>query len=187
MRARSLVYLVAAAGGLAALAGCGRSDVTVVPSGTAHGNLALRDGQVVLTASDGSQALIAKDGALTIRGAPVAVTDAQRADLARYYAGVDALIAHAGATGLAGAQVGVTAVSSVAEGLAKGDLSRVGSQVEAQARAVKQEAGALCGDLRALRAVQDALVASLQAFQPYAVVGAHDGEDCAQEVRADHP
>ncbi len=187
MRARSLVSLAVAACSLAALAACGRAEVTVVPSGAARGHLALRDGQVVVTASDGSQALIARDGALTIRGAPVALAEAQRTELARYYAGVDALVAHAGATGRAGAEVGAKAVASVVEGLAQGNLSQVGSQVEAQARAVRREAGALCEDLRGLRAVQDALVASLQAFQPYAVIGARDGEDCAEEVRADHP
>ena len=162
-----------------ALVACGHDTHVSIHSG----GLTLRDGRVVIRGSDGTEATVSKEGELAIAGQPVAVAEAERADLTRYYRAANDVVGHAAATGVAGAEVGATAASAVANGLAKGDMSEVRGKVEAQAEEVKRQALKLCDDIKEVRAAQEVLRAALPKFEPYAVVGEHDVVDCGKDVR----
>jgi hypothetical protein len=181
IRARSALLALSAA----TLVACGHPTTSSVS--LHNGGLSLRDGQVVIDGPGGSQARISSTGQLVIGGHEVAVSGAQRAELVRYHSAASAVVSHAVATGAAGAAVGVAAVTSVASGLAKGDMSEVKAKVETQADELKRQALKMCDDLTAMRAAQDALSAGLEAFRPYAVVSARDAADCARDLRSAQP
>ena len=165
-----------------ALAGCGH-DAT--PDVNVHwGGLNLRDGLVAIRGADGTEATVSADGQLAISGRAVAVSDAERTELARYFSSASAVVAHAKATGAAGAQVGVTAANAVVSGIMKGDMSELKSKVETQAGEVKRQALALCGDVGALRAAQEAVQAEVPAFRLYAIVAERDALDCARDLHS---
>ena len=179
---RTTALLVTAAL-LTALAACGHSSSSK-PAVNAHGgSMRMVDGQVVISGTDGTEARISPQGRLTIRDADVSVTEGQRAQLVSYYNAASGVYEHAASTGMAGAQVGVTAATSVASGLAKGDMSDVKAKIEAQAGEVKRQALKICDNLAEVRAAQDALSGQIPAFKPYAVVSERETADCARDLK----
>jgi Protein of unknown function (DUF2884) len=180
---RTTTYLATAGFAIAlALAACGRSSTS--PDVSRHvGSFNLRDGAVVISAAAAPEARVASDGRLTIDGRDVAVSDAQRAALVRYYDAATGVLQSAMATGAAGAEVGQAAASGVAAGLAKGDVSDLKAKVEAQAEDVRRQATKICESLAEVRAAQDALAAQLPAFGPYTVVSAEETASCAESLQ----
>lgn len=179
--ARRTIVLVtlSAVGGLAA---CGHKDSA--PGDSAHrGTMTMRDGQIAISAA-GGEALVSAEGRLAINGAPVAVSEGQRAELANYYKAAAGVVQHSVDTGAAGAAVGVTAATGVVSGIAKGDMSDMKAKIEAQAEAVRREALKICDSLEEARGSQDRLAAQLDAFKPYAVISARETADCARDLRA---
>jgi hypothetical protein len=182
---RRTTPLLAIVSATLALAACGRSATS--PDVSLHaGSFNVRDGQVVISANPAPEARISSDGRLTIDGRDVAVSEVQRAELVSYYRAATGVLQQAIATGAAGAGVGAAAVSGIAAGFAKGDLSELKGKVEAQANVVRHEAMKICENLADLRTAQDALAAQLPAFQPYAVVSAHEAASCAEDLQQ-HP
>jgi predicted short-subunit dehydrogenase-like oxidoreductase (DUF2520 family) len=178
MRSRSRLAMAVLGAGLAA---CGQHAETI---NLAHGHLRLRGSEVTITRTQGPDAQIASGGALRIGGEPVVLAPEQRREVENYYNATVAIREHAIATGKAGAEVGLAAAKEVVSGLAHGDASQIGPRVEAKAEDVKRTALGICRDLEAIRAAQQALVATLAAFRPYAVVEEADVEDCAKDLKS---
>lgn len=178
-RTTTLLATVIAA---AALAACGHSSTSDDRAATS-GSFNIQDEQVVITAKGVPEARVTADGRLTIDGQDVSLTEGQRAQLISYYNAATGVVGHAAETGAAGARVGAAAVSGVAAGLGKGDMSDLKANVEAQAATVRREALKICDNLADMRAAQDALAAQVEAFKPYAVVSARETTECANGLR----
>lgn len=171
-RAAVLVALAAALAACSGDDGAGKSPSLSISSKAdiSIGDLRFEDGAVVITPKSGPEGRVRADGHFFAGSDEVALEDAQRPLLFAYYSAARSFVEHAKATGVAGAAVGATAASEVVKGLASGDTSKIGANIEQSADAVKQEAARLCRSARKLRAAQDALAAALDAFKPYAVV-----------------
>jgi hypothetical protein len=148
-----------------------------------HGDtdVRMRDGEVVITARDGSEARVTQAGDLYIRDQAVTVSADQRKLLRRYNTGIRNIEAR-------GMQIGRDALHMVGgimgvvvANLFSGDIGD-DNKIEADARSVaaplKQEARGLCQDVQTERQVQAAIAAGLPAFQPYAVIYAESDHDC---------
>ena len=145
-----------------------------------HDNIEMRDGDVLITADDGSVARISPLGDLEIRGKPVMVTPSQRQLLQHYAAGIRdiqdrGLEIGQHAVQMVGGMLG-TLVSSLFED--GGDSQDLDQRMKARAEPLKEEARALCRDVKNEKRTQDAITASLPAFQPYAVIEPHPEHDC---------
>jgi hypothetical protein len=138
------------------------------------GDLRFEDGAVVITPKSGPEGRVRADGHFFAGTAEVPLEDAQRPLLFAYYTAARSFVEHAKATGVAGAAVGATAASEVVTGLASGDTSKIGDNIEQSAGEVMKQAARLCRTATKLRAAQDALALALDAFKPYAVVKEND-------------
>jgi hypothetical protein len=127
---------------------------------------------------DGSDAVVSSNGELTIDGKSVSLNPVQRDLVARYFAGASTVRDDALATGLAGAGTALTAIGSVASGLASGEPDKIGPAVEAKAAQVEAKAEKLCADLGALAATQNSLADVLAAFKPYATIEQKEVAEC---------
>jgi len=146
-----------------------------------HDHIDIRDGDVVITTDDGGEARISPLGDLEIRGKAISVTPEQRKLLQRYALGIRDIRDRGMAIGqhavqMVGGMLG-TLVSALVEGgdTDSEDLSR---RMQAKAEPLKEEARALCKDVKSEKQVQDAIAASLPAFQPYAVIEPHPEHSC---------
>ncbi|HEX4300869.1 MAG TPA: hypothetical protein VH327_08360 [Gammaproteobacteria bacterium] len=144
-----------------------------------HDNIEMRDGDVFITADDGSVARISPLGDLDIRGKAVAVSPSQRQLLQRYAAGIHDIQDRGMEIGqhavqMVGGMLG-TLVSSLFEDGGDHDLDQ---RMKAKAEPLKEEARALCKDVKSEKQVQDAIASSLPAFQPYAVIEPHPEHSC---------
>lgn len=145
----------------------------------AGSNIELRGGDVVITASDRSEARITPTGDLLIREKPVPVTGQERGLLKQYSAGIHDIQQH-------GLEIGQRAVSMVggmvgtivADLLTSGDDKQMDRDMKARAEPLKQEARELCDSVRSVKRVQQTLVGELPAFKPYAVIDTDDENDC---------
>jgi hypothetical protein len=162
------------------LLACGHDSV----GGWGAGSLRIVAGDVVVSRSGGPDARISPSGGLRIGRDEIDVSATQRAKLVAYHDAAVALTEDAAATGRAGADVGVTAAREVAGGLARGDASAVGGKLGERADAVRRAASKLCADAHALRSAQDALVAELPSFRPYASIHSDGDTDCPKETPA---
>jgi hypothetical protein len=118
-------------------------------------------------------------GDLDIRGKAVTVNPSQRQLLQRYAAGIRdiqdrGLKIGQHAVQMVGGMLG-TLVSSIFE---VGDSQDLDQKMRAKTEPLKEEARALCKDVKSERQVQDAIAASLPAFQPYAVIEPHPEHSC---------
>lgn len=127
---------------------------------------------------DIADAVVSNVGDLAIDGKAVMLSPAQREDVRAYYMSAENLRKDALATGKAGIATAVTALGSVAKGLASGEPDRIGSEVDQQAAKVEASATKVCRDVADLRARQEALVASVAAFRPYATIGTCETLHC---------
>jgi hypothetical protein len=138
----------------------------------------LNSQQIAVHRHNGPDAVVSASGELTISGKAVALNQAQKELVSRYFAGARTLRDDGLATGLAGASTAITALTSVVTGLANGEPDKIGDAVEAKAAKVEAQAENLCRDLGKLAATQDALAASLPEFKPYALIEEKEIDDC---------
>jgi len=138
----------------------------------------LNSTQVAVHRHGGPDAIVSKNGQLSIAGAVVSLDSTQTALVMRYFENVMTLRDDGFATGMAGASTAMTAISSVVRGLASGEPDNIGKDVEAKAAQVEAKAMKVCGDLHELATTQNALSASLPAFRPYALIGEKDVDEC---------
>jgi hypothetical protein len=145
--------------------------------------LSLHDGSVAVHAPGRPDAEIAATGDLTIAGTNVSVTGEQRDLLKHYYATAAAIRDHGIATGRAGAATGLTAIRSVASGLASGNPDKIDAEVTASANKIDASAALVCNDLAELRSTQENLARQLEAFRPYALIKVGEVENCPGRPR----
>lgn len=138
----------------------------------------MRDGEVVITATDGSQARITPTGNLLIRGGNVSVTSSQRALLQQYSAGIRDIQQR-------GLNIGESAVGMVGNMLStlvasalNGGEQDLDARMRAKAEPLKEQARALCKDVQLQQQLQDRIAAELPAFRPYAVIDTRSEHDC---------
>ncbi len=149
--------------------------------GLDHDNIDIQDGDVVITADDGSVARISPMGDLSIRGKHVDVSPEQHKLLQRYALGIRDIQERGIEIGRHAVQMVSGMLGTVVTALVEGDgdddkdLDR---KMEAKAEPLKDEARALCKDVRSERQVQDAITVALPAFQPYAVIEPHPEHSC---------
>lgn len=172
MRIFSLVTTLLLSAGLAACGSHGDRNDTI----TSY--LSVHDGSVAVHAPNRPDADISATGDLSIQGASVTVTPAQRELLKHYYGTAVALREHGIATGNAGIATAGKAISSVASGLASGNTDKIDSEVNASAAKVEVKAMLVCEDLAELQSTQNTLAAQLPAFKPYALIESHEAGDC---------
>lgn len=136
------------------------------------------NGQVTIHAQGEPDAIVAADGGLRVDGEAVALSASQQALLKRYHADALQLRSDGLAVGSAGIAVAGKAVGSVIRGLLSGDPDRIEPEVEADTARIHAKVAKLCDHLADLQSTQDAVAASLPAFQPYAQI---ESGDCRQD------
>lgn len=173
----ALAAIVAGLFSVALVAGCQRDDPAPKRVSFQHFEVN-HEGFVIVHSREKPDAKITAAGDLTIAGQAIATTPAQRLLLQRYYAQVHGIRGDAIATGKQGVALAGKAISEVVGGLMAGDPDRISKRVEAEAGKVEASAAQICVRLGAIRTAQEALVAELPAFRPYATIGADAGSDC---------
>lgn len=149
----------------------------------------VREGDITLNSDDKNapKAKITSKGDLLIDGKPVAIDDEQRALLLQYREHV-ANVAEAGAeVGLHAAEIATDALGEALKGIFSGrGTDDVEKRIEAEARArIEEPVRRLCSHLPALMETEQALVAALPEFKPYADMDQRDIDDCLDEATGD--
>lgn len=152
------------------------ADVRVESIGGSE--ISLRGDDVVITARDGSEALITPDGALTIRGRPIQVTSDQRELLKQYSAGIADIEKRGMRIGKHAVDMVGGMMGTLVADLFAGHDQDMDKDMEAKAEPLKEEARALCGDVRVQKHLQQKLATALPMFKPYAVIDMDSENDC---------
>jgi hypothetical protein len=155
-----------------------------------HDGIDIVNGDVVITADDGSVARIDPTGGLSIRGKPVSVNPEQRKLLQRYALGIRDIQERGIEIGehavqMVGGMLGTLVSSLVSDAGDLDDDKDLDQKMKAKAEPLRDEALALCKDVKSERQVQEAIAESLPAFEPYAVIERHPEHSChidGQEV-----
>ncbi|HYG05799.1 MAG TPA: DUF2884 family protein [Stenotrophomonas sp.] len=185
---RRAVLVTALMLGLVVLTGCGRhqdsanaqADAAAADGKDIHinGGITFSGDEVTLRRDDLPTAVITPAGDLVLGGKTVTTTDAQRQAMTAYRKQLQTLTQQGIAVGKAGARLGAEAAGEAIKGIFNGDVDKIGDKVEAQAEQIKQEALKLCTHIEALRVAQDAAVAVVPQFKPYAGIEKSDVQDC---------
>ncbi len=170
-----MIFLLAGA-----LAGCGNDSGR---RGTIANYISIHDRSVAVHAPGRADADISAAGDLSIDGASITATPAQRDLLKHYYNTALALRDHGIATGNAGIATAGKAIASVASGVASGNTDKIDSEVNASAAKVEVQANLVCNDLADLQSTQNAIAAQLPAFRAYALIRSHEAEDCRGDIK----
>lgn len=156
-------------------------DTTVgrkVKEATDKARQELANSNISISNSITPKAEITPAGELLIAGKPVEIDAAQRKLLLDYRAQV-VKVAEAGIDiGVQGANLGVKAAGEALKGIFSGDTEQIESRINEEARKIEASAGKICDLLPAMRDSQQALAASLPAFQPYARMDQKEIDDC---------
>ena len=177
MHTKKLLFAALAASGLLLAAGAG-ADVRI--NNVDSTDISLRGEDVVITASDMSEALITPAGDLRIAGKPVAVNGDERALLKKYSAGMldiqeRGMRIGRHAVDMVGGMVGTLVEDLIADGA---DDKKLDKDMKAKAEPLKDEARALCADVKIQKQLQQQIVAVLPAFRPYAVIDTDSENNC---------
>lgn len=171
--------------GVLLLAACGRHDDPAQHArlqsqdDRLSGSSISFDGDTVTLRRDGQPAaVITPAGDLQIDGKTVTTTDAQRQAMTGYRKELQAITLAGIEVGKEGAKLGVDAAGEAIKGIFNGDTDKIGEKVEARAEQIKQKAKQLCDNVERLRVAQDAAVAQVPQFQPYAKLEQHDVTEC---------
>ena len=160
-----------------ALAATAQADVRV--ESNRHSNIGFESSDLVITNADDDEARITLAGDLVIAGKTVAINASQRKLLQQYYGGMRD-IEHRGlaigehALDMVGGMLG-TLLTAVLSGDEDKDLDR---KMHDKAAPLKDEARALCKDVKDERTLQDKIAGEIPAFRPYAVMDKDSDHDC---------
>lgn len=142
------------------------------------------NGKQVHTSDAGlPKAEITPQGDLLIDGKAVTVSAGQRQQLLDYRGRIIGIAEAGMAIGVQGADIAGEAISGVAGVIFGGKEGEQAfeQRMEAQGKKIEAEALKLCTQLPGLLASQQALAASLPAFQPYARMTQDDIDDCGKD------
>lgn len=148
-----------------------------------HGSIELRPHAVLLHAHGKPDARILSDGDLLIDGKAVALTAAGRALTQRYYADAHGVAAAGEAVGKAGGWLALKIVGSLFSALWHGDSAIVDRTAHSQQARLQGRVDDLCGQLSALKTVQDRLAAAQPVFTPYAYIRTADVTKCYRDAK----
>ena len=127
------------------------------------------------------EANISPQADLLADGKPVPSDAAQRKLLLAHRANLVA-VAQAGiAVGMQGADLGIEAATGALKSVFRGESEKFGQEMEARGKAIEAEAMKLCERMPPLLVSQQALVAALPAFKPYATIDQQDIDDCGKD------
>jgi len=179
LRFAALPLLLAGALVLTACERHDASDRTVVKDDHISGSAITFDGDTVTLHRDNQPtATITAAGDLQIDGKTVTTTDAQRLAMTGYRKELQAITLAGIEVGKEGAKLGVDAAGEAIKGIFNGDTDKIGEKVEARAEQIKQKAKKLCDNVERLRVAQDAAVALVPQFKPYAGLEHKDVTEC---------
>ncbi|WP_045727600.1 DUF2884 family protein [Xanthomonas sp. GPE 39] len=136
------------------------------------------DGDIMLNAPGQPPAIIGHDGSLSIDGKHVALNPEQSSLLMAYRGQIQALGKQGMEVGKQGAALGVKAAGEAVSNVFSGNASHTGDSINAQAEQVKQAAMQICGQIGALKTVQNLLAEKLPQFRPYAHLQQSDIQRC---------
>lgn len=159
-----------------ALVACGSDRNT--SSNSVFNHISVNNDNVTVHAKQAPAAIILRDGSVSIDGEGLIITAEQQQLLADYYRQAVQVRDDGIGIGTAGGAMAGHAIGAVVSGLASGNPDQIGPRVEAQAEKIKSRVADLCLDLQALRSTQEALVAELPAFGPYATISKDEVERC---------
>ena len=128
------------------------------------------------------KAEISPEGDLLIDGKAVAVSPEQRTMLLDYRGHILEVVSTGMTLGAKGADLGMEAAGGAIKSIFTGEMDEFEQRIEAQAAAIETEALKICDRLPAMLASQQALAASLPAFQPYATMTQEDIDDCGKDT-----
>lgn len=149
-----------------------------------NGSLKINGAQVWNTDSSLPKGEISPQGDLLIDGKPVTITPAQRQQLLAYRGDV-IRVAEAGmAIGSQGAELASKALGGAVGAIFGGEGAEksLETRMEAEGKKIEAEAMKLCNILPPLLSSQQALAASLPAFQPYATMTRADIDECRKDA-----
>ncbi|MGH8151103.1 MAG: hypothetical protein ACREPF_00020 [Rhodanobacteraceae bacterium] len=149
--------------------------MTATLAACSHGGVVLAGGQVidfdnaglVLHASGHPDAHVSRAGDFSIGSHAVALTPAQRQLFRRYYAEARVTVNASTAMGKQGIELAAHGIGSAIASIFHASASSTGGPVDARSRAIEREASAICADVKALGATQNAIAADIPAFAPY--------------------
>lgn len=134
------------------------------------------------------KAQISPKGDFLIDGKAVEITDAQRTLLLKHRANIVAIAETGLAIGNQGADLAGKAVGAAISGMFSGeDEKSIEKRIEAEAGKIEAEVTKICGQLPALLSSQNALAASLPAFEPYAKMTQKDVDECDKDGNVNIP
>jgi hypothetical protein len=160
-----------------ALAATVQADIRVESS--RHSNIDFQANDLVITNRADDEARISPAGDLVIAGKAVAINPGQRKLLQQYYGGMRD-IEHQGlaigehALDMVGGMLG-TLLTAVLSGDEDKDVDK---KMKEKTTPLKDEARALCRDVRDERVLQDKIAGEIPAFKPYAIMDADSEHDC---------
>lgn len=133
---------------------------------------------IKLDADGAPRAKITPEGDLVVDGNTVQIDSEQRRLLIAYRERIAAISAQGAAIGKQGAALGRDAAKDALTGLFSGQGGNIRERITAQAEELTHEAMKICDTLEGLKQAQDALVASLPEFAPYAGLDQDSVSDC---------
>ena len=135
-------------------------------------------------AAGAGKARITPEGDLYIDGKRIAVDDEQRALLLAYRGHITEVAASGAEIGIESAKVATQAVGVAIASIFSGESSdEIGARIEADVeKKIRGSVAGLCSHLPALMETQQALVASLPEFEPYADMDGSDIDECMDET-----
>lgn len=181
IRYRLLSLLIAAVVAVPLIA-CGHSGANShARMGFGGGSVSLKNGTVVIKLKGHDTARVGGDGGLSIGGQDVAVSPQARAALVRYNASAQGFTSQAMDLGVDSADFAMHTIGQVFKGMLHGNVDQAGKEAEQGGHVIEARAKALCQRLQDWRQAQDAAAAAAPEFQPYALISAHDTDDCYVE------
>lgn len=123
---------------------------------------------MVLHAKGQPNARISSAGDLRVGGKPVAVTQAQRQLLQRYYQQAHGVMDSGAAMGKQGIRMAQSGIDDAIASIFSKDSSAADKQMDAQSEKIEASANALCTQVNALDATEKDIAANVPAFKPYA-------------------
>ncbi len=129
-------------------------------------------------------AKITPEGDFLIDGKQVAVNDEQRALLVKYRQHITEVAASGAEIGIESASVATQAVGVAIASIFSGESTEdLGDRIEADVeKKIRGSVAGLCRQLPALMETQQALVAALPEFEPYADMDRSDFDDCMGDL-----
>ncbi|MGA9855820.1 MAG: hypothetical protein WBR29_11140 [Gammaproteobacteria bacterium] len=176
---------------LLAISACSRSGTPQVNVNfnylfSSNGNgIKVEPERVIITNDQGHQAVITQQGALTIEDKSVAVSPQAKDNLSQFVETTQQIREQGMEVARRAGSFAAGILSDVFGGLLSGqsdkDIERNANQSAAE---FKKSVLPICMSVQKLKHLQDAIVADVPAFKPYAVIEDQDSNDCMRSLNS---